>query len=106
MGIRQDLIDFSRGDGLRWFWRLYFLRKKTKNKFFKDALACLCSRSAHRHGGYVGAGAVLVGDIRNGHRVRIGAGAVIFMDLPDNGTAVSQAPRILIKDSKGDEANA
>jgi serine O-acetyltransferase len=161
MGVRQELVDFSRGDGLRGFWRLYFLRKKTKNKLLRDALAYLCCRSAHRHGGYVGvdadiegipslphglhgvfisryasigagcriyqnvtigekngkaprigrncligANAVLVGGITVGDHARIGAGAVVFTDIPDNGTAVSQAPRILIKDSKGEERNA
>jgi serine O-acetyltransferase len=67
----------------------------------------LARRGANWHGGYVGAGAVLVGDIRIGDRVRIGAGAVIFTDIPDNGTAVSQAPRVLkrvLKESEGEDA--
>lgn len=159
ISMRQEIVDFSRGDGLRRFWRLFYLRKKSKNKLFRDVLAFLCSRSAHRHGGYVGvdadiedipslphglhgvfisryssigagcriyynvtigekerraprigrncligAGAVLIGDIKIGDNVKIGAGAVIFTDIPNNSTAVSQAPRTRIKESKGEEA--
>ena len=43
----------------------------------------------------IGAGAVLVGDIRVGCRVKIGAGAVVSADVPDGCTVVSQPARIL-----------
>ena len=47
----------------------------------------------------IGAGAVLVGDIRIGDGVKIGAGAVVFQDIPAGCTVVAQPPRIL----KGEE---
>lgn len=45
----------------------------------------------------IGAGAVIVGDIRIGNRVKIGAGAVVNMDVPDDCTVVSQAARIFFR---------
>jgi serine O-acetyltransferase len=148
--LRERLTDYSKGDDLRRFWALFRRREKAKNKYIKDVLTFFCNRSAHRHGGYVGpgavfagipslphglhgvyisryahigascriyqnvtigevgrrapyigsncligAGAVLVGDIRTGDNVRIGAGAVVGTDIPDNSTVVSQPPRII-----------
>ncbi len=43
----------------------------------------------------IGAGAVIVGDVRIGDNVRIGAGAVVCSDIPDFCTVVPQPPRIL-----------
>lgn len=43
----------------------------------------------------IGAGAVLIGDIKIGNFVKIGAGAVVNTDIPDNSTVVSQPVRIL-----------
>lgn len=43
----------------------------------------------------IGAGAVLVGNIRIGSGVKIGAGAVVSIDVPDGCTVVSQTPRII-----------
>ncbi len=149
MHIRQSLIDYSRGDELRWFWRLYRLQCRAKRRFTRDILTFFMSRSAHRHGGYlgpgakilgplslphglhgvfisryavigagcriyqnvtigevggkaptigsdclIGAGAVLVGGIRIGDRVKIGAGTVVSTDVPDGCTVVSQPARI------------
>lgn len=45
----------------------------------------------------IGAGAVLIGDIRVGNNVKVGAGAVVTEDVPDNCTVVSQPCRILHK---------
>ena len=47
----------------------------------------------------LGAGAVVVGDIRVGNNVRIGAGAVVSQDVPDNSTVVAQRPRVLVRES-------
>lgn len=47
------------------------------------------------NGCWIGAGAVLVGDIRVGHGARIGAGAVVSKDVPAGCTVVAQPPRIL-----------
>ena len=152
MSIRRNIIDYSRGDNLNCFWKLYRLQKKAKNGFFRDILTFLMSRSAHKHGGYVGpdtvfqgiptlphglhgifisryavigegcriyqnvtvgevdrkapvigegcligAGAVILGDIKIGDYVKIGAGAVVNTDVPDNSTVVSQPVRIIKK---------
>ena len=61
MNIRRRLIDYSRGNNLNHFWRLYFLQQNTKRRFLRDILTFLLSRSAHRHGGYVGPDAVIRG---------------------------------------------
>lgn len=152
MSIRRNIIDYSRGDNLNCFWKLYRLQKKAKNGFFRDILTFLMSRSAHKHGGYVGpdtvfqgiptlphglhgifisryavigegcriyqnvtvgevdrkapvigegcligAGAVILGDIKIGNHVKIGAGAVVNTDVSDNSTVVSQPVRIIEK---------
>ena len=150
MSVREKLTDYSKGDNLGWFWRLYWLRKGTKSKVIRDMLTFLLNRSAHRHGGYVGpgadiqgepilphglhgvfisryavigancriyqnvtigevdhkapvigngcwigAGAVLVGNIHIGPGARIGAGAVVSKDVPAGCTVVAQPPRVL-----------
>ena len=46
----------------------------------------------------IGAGAVIVGDIRIGNHVKIGAGAVVSRDVPDYCTVVSQPPRIIVRE--------
>ena len=45
----------------------------------------------------IGAGAVILGDIKIGNHVKIGAGAVVNTDVPDNSTVVSQPVRIIKK---------
>ncbi len=57
MGMKQRFVDFSRGDDLRRFWRLYFWRERTRSGPLRSLLTFLCARSANAHGGYVGAGA-------------------------------------------------
>lgn len=157
MGMRERIVAYSRGDNLRVFWWLFFIRNRTKCSFIKNILAFRCSRLAHKHGGYIGidadirgipslphglhgvyisryssigsgcriyqnvtigengrkaprignncligAGTVIIGDITIGSNVKIGAGAVVFTDIPDNSTVVSQAPRILKSEIKGE----
>ena len=153
MSVYERLIDSSKGDGLRRYWRWFRLRERTGNRLLRGVLTFLLNRMAHRHGGYVGngavledvpslphglhgvyisryarigkgcriyqnvtigevggraprvgdrcligAGAVLVGDIRIGNDVKIGAGAVVSFDLPDGCTAVAQPPRVIQKE--------
>ena len=150
MGLRESVIEYSRGNNLRRFWWLYRRCQRARTRLSRDILTFFLSRSAHRHGGYVGpgavfygepslphglhgifisryavvgsgcriyqnvtvgevdgqapvigngcligAGAVLVGGIQVGRNVRIGAGAVICTDVPDNCTVVSQPPRMI-----------
>ena len=151
---REIIVDISRGDDLRGFWRLFFRRRRAKSRFSRALLAFRCNRSAARHGGYVGidaaidgapslphglhgvyisryatigegcriyqnvtigevghkapnigagcligAGAVLVGDIRIGAGAKIGAGAVVACNVPENATVVSQPPQIITKET-------
>lgn len=157
MSVRRAIIDYSRGDNLNRFWRLYRLQKRMENGFFRDIVTFFMSRSAHRHGGYIGpdtlflgmpdlphglhgifisryavvgencriyqnvtigevnrkaprignncligAGAVLVGDIKIGDDVKIGAGTVVSTDIPDHCTVVPQAPRIIERTGEQD----
>lgn len=46
---------------------------------------------------YICPGAKIIGDIKIGNNVRIGANCVVFEDIPDNATVVLPTPRILIK---------
>lgn len=43
----------------------------------------------------IGAGAIIIGNIRIGSNVKIGAGAVVSSDVPDNCIVVSQPPRMI-----------
>ena len=54
MSIRRQIIEYSRGNSLRWFWRFYRWQKASKHLLFRDVFTFFMSRSAHRHGGYVG----------------------------------------------------
>ncbi len=45
----------------------------------------------------IGANAVLIGDIRIGNNVRIGAGAAVSRDVPDNCTVVGQPVRVIAR---------
>lgn len=150
MSLREVFTDWSKGDRMTGFWRLYRLRNRAKRKMIRDILTFFFNRSARRHGGYVGpgavilgepmlphglhgvyisrfatigagcriyqnvtigevnrwapvvgngcligAGAVLVGDIRIGDGVKIGAGAVVCQNIPAGCTVVARPPRIL-----------
>ena len=48
----------------------------------------------------IGAGAVVIGDIRIGDNVKIGAGAVVSSDIPDRCTVVPQPPRVIEMENK------
>lgn len=150
MSIRRKIIDYSRGNNLRCFWRLYRLKEKVNSRLLRDILTFIMSRCAHRHGGYIGpdtviksnpslphglhgifisryaeigencciyqnvtigevdrkapiigdncligAGAVVIGDIKIGNNVKIGAGAVVNSNVPDGCTIVSQPMRMI-----------
>ena len=55
------LREFSKGDSLSLFWRLFRLRGRTKQPLFRQGLTFLLNRMAHRRGGYIGNGAVFRG---------------------------------------------
>lgn len=46
---------------------------------------------------YIGTGAVIIGKVRIGNNVRIGAGTIVNCDIPDNATVVMETPRIIIR---------
>ena len=155
--MRGRLIDYSKGDDLHRYWKLFRRRERTENKGMRDFLTFCLNRMAHRHGGYIGngaqirgipslphglhgvyisryasigegcriyqnvtigevagraphigpdcwigAGAVLVGGIRVGRGVKIGAGAVVARDIPDHCTVVAQPPRIMLPTVKSE----
>ena len=47
------------------------------------------------HNCFIGARAIIIGGISIGDNVRIGAGAVVVSDIPDNSTAVGVPARII-----------
>lgn len=61
MNIRERIDDYSKGNDLHHFWRLFRRRERTKNGLFRKILTFRLNRIAHRHGGYIGSGAVIHG---------------------------------------------
>ena len=47
---------------------------------------------------FIGAGAKLIGGIKIGNNVRIGANCVVFEDVPDNCTVVLDKPRYIVRE--------
>lgn len=61
MSIRERIDDYSKGNGLNRFWRLFRRRERTTNRLARRVLTYRLNRMAHRHGGYIGNGAVIRG---------------------------------------------
>ena len=61
MSIRETLIDCSKGDNLRLYWRLFRWRGHTRRRPVRAVLTFFLNRMAHHHGGYIGNGAVFGG---------------------------------------------
>ncbi len=59
--FRDNLIDYSHGNNLGLYWRLFRLRERTGSGFLRSVLTFILSRKAHRHGGYIGPGARIAG---------------------------------------------
>lgn len=100
--LKDRIIDYSKGDDLRRFWRLFRLRERAKLKLVRSLLTFLMNRSAHRHGGYVGNGARFedVPSLPHGlHGVyisryaSIGAGCRIYQNVTI-GEVNGKAPRV------------
>lgn len=90
MKLREWLVDLSRGDALVWFWQLYRWRSQARPGPWRGLLTWLLSRSAHRHGGYVGPGAEFHGRPSLPHGLHgvfisrfavIGAGCTIYQNV-------------------------
>ena len=54
---------------------------------------------------FIGAGAKIIGNIRIGNNVKIGANCVVFMDIPDNATVVLPKPRVIIRENNNFKDN-
>ena len=61
MSIRRSVIEYSRGNDLDHFWRLYRWQKRVRSGLLHDVLTFLMSRCAYRHGGYIGPDTVIQG---------------------------------------------
>lgn len=61
MAFRERLADWSKGDSLSHFWRMFAWRERAKSKLLQDVLTLFLNRSARKHGGYIGRGAVIQG---------------------------------------------
>ena len=46
---------------------------------------------------FIGAGAKIIGPVTVGDNARIGAGCIVFQDIPAGATCVMEKPRIIIK---------
>ena len=57
MHLRERLMDYSLGNHLRLYWRLFRLRGQAGNSLLTDILTFLLNRIAHKRGGYIGRGA-------------------------------------------------
>lgn len=62
MRLREALTAWSKGDDLSRFWRLFRRRAGAGSRLRRALLTVALDRSAHRHGGYVGSGAVVKGE--------------------------------------------
>lgn len=67
MSIRQDIFLYAKGDNLDWLWKLYEMRLRSSNQKWKDFLTFWISRSARKHGGYIGKETVFEGRPRLPH---------------------------------------
>lgn len=61
MSFLEKMTACSRGEGLAFFWRLYNARQRARTRPGRWVLSWLINRSACRHGGYVGPGAMIEG---------------------------------------------
>ena len=102
MSLREKIVDWSKGDRLTGFWRLYRWREKCRVKGIRNVLTFLLNRCAHRHGGYIGNGAAFAGipslphglhGIYISRYARVGAGCRIYQNVTI-GEVNGQAPTI------------
>lgn len=62
MSLRERLSDWSKGDNLGLYWRLFRWRNRTGSRALQDILTLFLNRMARKHGGYIGRGAVFQGE--------------------------------------------
>ncbi|MBD5160591.1 MAG: serine acetyltransferase [Oscillibacter sp.] len=61
MNLRERLMDYSLGNHLRLYWRLFRMRERTGSRLLADVLTFFLNRTAHKRGGYIGRGARISG---------------------------------------------
>lgn len=102
MSIGEKIIDYSKGDDLRRFWRLFRWRERSRRKLTRNILTFLLNRMAHRHGGYIGNGAIINGipflphglhGVYISRYAAIGVGCRIYQNVTI-GEVDRQAPRL------------
>lgn len=102
MNLRERLMDYSLGNHLRLYWRLFRLRERTDSRLLADALTFFLNRIAHKRGGYIGRGAKIAGIPSLPHGLHgiyisryasIGSGCRIYQNVTI-GEAGGKAPQI------------
>ena len=90
MSVRQQIIDYSKGDHLGLFWRLFAWRSRTASRRLRAVQTFFLNRSARRHGGYIGKDAAFAGRPMLPHGLhgiyisrysRIGADCCIYQNV-------------------------
>lgn len=61
MSLRDWIVEYSKGNNLGFFWRLFNIRSRAHSKLLRNVLTFIISRTAHRRGGYIGKEAVIKG---------------------------------------------
>ena len=100
--LRERIMDYSLGNNLGRFWRLFRRRERTSSKLWADMLTFFLNRMAHRRGGYIGRGARIEGipplphglhGIYISRYASIGPGCRIYQNVTI-GEVNGRAPRI------------
>lgn len=100
--LRERIMDYSLGNNLGRFWRLFRRRERTSSKLWADVLTFFLNRMAHKRGGYIGRGARIEGIPSLPHGLHgiyisryasIGPGCRIYQNVTI-GEVNGRAPRI------------
>lgn len=67
MGLRTDILTWSKGDLMETYWRVFFKRQRCTRGWKKDIYTVFLNRLARRHGGYIGKDAWFAGRPRLPH---------------------------------------
>ena len=102
MSLRERLTDYSLGNDLRLYWKLFYRRGRTKSRLRADLLTFFLNRMAHRRGGYIGRGAQIAAipslphglhGIYISRYAKIGRGCLIYQNVTI-GEVGGKAPEI------------
>jgi len=102
MNLWERITDYSYGNNLRLYWRLFRLRGRLRNRFLSNILTFLLNRMAHKRGGYIGRDAMISGipslphglhGIYISRYARIGCGCRIYQNVTI-GEVNHKAPQI------------